>query len=155
MTPINGVITPVITSRGPTCTSRRDKSRLQQKSPVFPSIEQNHSGFTPAQKYWRNVDKKKIHIIPSLKLTVLTWKWMVGRRSFPFGGPAFFWGALLAPPLQTKTWTFTKKNTETEFWPQKKRMGNKRLVLKKSRIHTDFLLNMVHLRCGWPTCCGF
>ncbi len=29
---------------------------------------------------------------PSLKLTVRTWEWMVGRRSFPFWGPAYFQG---------------------------------------------------------------
>ncbi len=27
--------------------------------------------------------------LPSLKLTIRTWKWMVGRRSFPFGNPYF------------------------------------------------------------------
>ena len=34
--------------------------------------------------------------LPSLKLTAHTWKWMVGRRSFPFGGPAHFQGGAVS-----------------------------------------------------------
>ncbi len=32
--------------------------------------------------------------LPSLKLTVRTWKWMVARRSFPFGSRPIFKGVL-------------------------------------------------------------
>ena len=116
ITGINGVIIPVIASRGPTC--RRDKSRLQQKTPTFQSIQ--------AQKCWRNVDKKKIHIIPSLKLTVLTWTWMVGNRSFPSWGPGLFLRGFPSSTFANPNLDlYGKKIPKLNFWPQKRKDGEK------------------------------
>ena len=41
------------------------------------------------------VSSRTWRYLPSLKLTAHTWKWMVGRRSFPFGARPIFRGELL------------------------------------------------------------
>ena len=44
---------------------------------------------------WHMQNLLRIIWIPSLKLRVRTWKWMVGRRSFPFGARPIFRGEML------------------------------------------------------------
>ena len=52
-----------------------------------------------------------LSIVPSQKRTVCTWKWMVGRQSFPFGPRPIFRGELL---VSGRAWT----SHPTELWPK-------------------------------------
>ena len=60
-------------------------------------IKPQHGGTWNKQGHWQRPNKK-LQKIPSLKLTYTPssfWKWMVGRRSFPFWEFAYFQGLLL------------------------------------------------------------